>query len=135
MMHKDTSKAAAEAVAGRRRICRATAEYRAAYADPFTVSAGDELAVSERESEWNGWLWCTDRDGESRWVPEPYVERRGGTGVVLCDYDATELSVRAGEELIAGIEVSDWIWCTNREGKSGWVPARNLDLGTAGSKS
>lgn len=109
------------------RICRAITAYESAYPMPFALRAGDELAIGDKESEWSGWLWCTSQRGESRWVPEAYVERRGDTGVALCDYDATELSVDAGEELLVDRQESGWMWCTNRRGQSGWVPGKNLD--------
>jgi hypothetical protein len=112
--------------AGERRSGVAISEYRAAYPDPFLVDAGEELAIDTKESEWPGWVWCTNRDGESRWVPEAYVERRGDIGVARCDYDATELSVRTGEALSLGREESGWFWCTNRVGQCGWVPAQHL---------
>jgi uncharacterized protein YgiM (DUF1202 family) len=110
------------------RVCRAISEYRAGYPDPISISAGQELAVGEKQSEWPGWLWCIDRDGKSGWVPEVYVERQDAVAVALCDYDAVELSVHAGEELILGTEESGWFWCTNRTGQSGWVPVEHLDL-------
>jgi hypothetical protein len=106
--------------------CRVISEYRSAYPEPFVVRPGEELAISERESEWSGWLWCTNRRGQSRWVPEAYVLRQGKMCIVLRDYDATELTVHVGEELIMGQVVSGWIWCTNQEGQSGWVPAEHL---------
>jgi hypothetical protein len=59
--------------------------------------------------------------------PEKYVERRGDTGIALCDYEATELSVSVGEELRMGKEESGWIWCTNQKGQSGWVPADHVE--------
>jgi hypothetical protein len=116
-----------ESADDRSRLCRAIAAYQSAYPGPFVLHPGDELVIGERESEWSGWLWCTDRWGESRWVPEAYVQRRGDTGVALCDYDAAELSVDAGEELFVNRQESGWMWCTNRQGQSGWVPVKNLD--------
>lgn len=111
------------------RICRVISAYRAAYPDPLVIHAGEVLAVGEKESEWSGWIWCTNRSGKSRWVPEVYVDRKGDTCVALCDYDATELSVRVGEELVAGQEAAGWLWCTNREGQRGWVPKEHLSCG------
>jgi hypothetical protein len=102
-------------------------EYQAAYPDPLVMRAGEVLAIVEKESEWRGWLWCTNQQGESRWVPEAFVEQRGATCVMLCDYDSTELSVHVGEELVVEQEVADWFWCTNCSGQSGWVPKENLD--------
>lgn len=110
-----------------RQICRVIAEYRSPYSDPVVFSAGEELTIGEKESGWSGWVWCTNRDGKSRWVPETYIERKGNFGVMHCDYEATELSVTVGEELVMGEEESDWIWCTNQKGKSGWVPADNVE--------
>ncbi len=69
----------AEAKSDRQPICRVLSEYRSAYPDPLVVSAGEELTASEKESSWSGWIWCTNRDGKSGWVPESYVERTGDT--------------------------------------------------------
>src|SRR6476620_5600684 len=47
---------------------------------------------------------------------------------VLANYQAAypdPIIVRAGEDLVAGKEDPDypgWIWCTDRNGKGGWVP-------------
>ena len=110
------------------RLGRVIAAYQAAYRDPISVHAGQDVAVGDKESEWPGWLWCTAPDGKSGWVPEAYLARRGSRATVLRDYDAAELSVQAGEALIVGIEESGWFWCTNRAGQSGWVPAEHLEL-------
>ena len=108
-------------------FCRVIAKYQSPYSDPVIFSAGEELTIGEKESEWSGWLWCTNRGGKSRWVTETYIERKGDTGVMRCDYEATELSVNVGEELVLGKEESDWIWCTNQAGKSGWAPMDNVE--------
>jgi hypothetical protein len=81
------------------------------------------LTAGEKESEWPGWIWCTNRCGESRWVPEAYLLKQGEDCIAFRDYDATELTVRTGEDLLVGEEVSGWTWCTNQAGQSGWVPA------------
>jgi hypothetical protein len=110
-----------------RQICRVISEYQTPYSEPLVISAGEELVMDEKESEWSGWIWCTNQDGKSRWVPEKYVERRGDIAIALYDYEATELSVSVGEELSMGKEESGWIWCTNQEGQSGWVPADHVE--------
>jgi len=107
-------------------IYRVIAAYRSPYTDPWLIRVGEELTIGEKETEWSGWVWCTNRHGTSRWVPETYVERKGDVCIARRDYEATELAVSAGEELIAGQEESGWFWCTNREGQSGWVPIENL---------
>jgi len=111
----------------KQRTCRAISEYQSAYPDPLIISAGEELMIGEKESGWSGWVWCTNQGGESRWVPEKYVERKGDTGIARYDYEATELSVSVGEELVMGKGESGWIWCTNQKGQSGWVPADDVE--------
>ncbi len=108
---------------GGQEICRVVSDYHSAYPDRLVISAGEEVTIGVKESGWSGWVWCTTRDGRSRWVPERYIIRKGDTGTALRDYEATELSVGVGEELTMGQEESGWIWCTNQEGRSGWVPA------------
>jgi hypothetical protein len=111
----------------KQQICRVTQEYQSPYTDPLIFLAGEEVVVGEKESEWDGWVWCTNKSGKSRWVPEAYLEQKDETGVIRCDYEATELSVSVGEELVMGKEESDWIWCTNQSGQSGWVPADHVE--------
>ena len=48
------------------------------------------------ETEWLGWIWCTDSSGKSAWVPENWVEIEGDSSVMKRDCDTTELSVAAG---------------------------------------
>ena len=108
-------------------LARVITPYKAAFPDPWVMHAGDKLAIGREDTEWPGWLWCTRPDGESRWVPDSFVEVQGdAAGVALVDYDATELSVEVGETLTTGQEVNAWVWCTNQEGHSGWVPAKHL---------
>jgi hypothetical protein len=110
-----------------KRTCRVIVDYESPYTDPCTFNAGEKLTIGEKESEWDGWVWCTNREGKSRWVPEAYVEHRGDVCVMLRDYESTELSVSAGEVLsITGQAESGWVWCTNQAGQSGWVPEDNV---------
>ena len=110
----------------RARICRVAYGYPSAYPEPFLVQPGDVLTAGDRESEWPGWVWCTNQHGVSRWLPEAYLQRKDDQCIVLRDYEATELTVRAGEEVLAGEAESGWVWCTNKKGRSGWVPANHL---------
>lgn len=104
--------------------------HRSTYPDPIRLRPGDELLVADPaeapHSEWSGWLWCTDPSGRRGWVPEQFLRLDGSRATACCDYDATELTVAAGEALVPGREVNGWTWCTNRQGDSGWVPSANL---------
>ena len=109
------------------RVCRVIIDYDTPFPNPLVLRAGQEVAVGDRESEWPGWIWCTTSEGNSGWVPENYVTRQGETANLRRDYDATELSVRTGEELVVKVEESGWLWCENRPGQQGWVPANHVE--------
>jgi len=71
-------------------------------------------------------MWCTTDAGESRWVPENWVEKEGEQCVLRRDYTATQLSVEEGESVTVEFEESEWGWVTNESGQSGWVPLEHL---------
>jgi GNAT superfamily N-acetyltransferase len=102
--------------------------------DPLTVRAGDRLHVGHADDEYPGWRWCTGPDGRAGWVPERCLRRDGKRGVMLRDYTARELSVRAGTEVEPGEAIAGWVWVTSAEGRSGWIPETPLPrLRQAGS--
>ena len=103
--------------------CRVTAEHRASFPEGMVISAGEELTVQDRETFWQGWVWCVNRDGMGAWVPEVFVEMRGDNCVALRDYDSIELTVAVGDNLQAYEEAGGWLWCLDGEGRWGWVPA------------
>ena len=98
------------------------------YPNPVRFAAGEEMVVTDKETDWPGWLWCTTRAGISGWAPAAYVRREGGTAVALRDYDATELNVRVGDELTIVLEEGGWYLCRTTTGEQGWVPSENLEL-------
>ena len=106
------------------------AAYRSPFDDPIRLRPGAALTITPRQSEWAGWLWCTDRYGKSGWVPERYIERCGpDAGVAGREYDATELSLAAGQTVRLGVFESGWYWCTDEQGRQGWLPAEHLAPG------
>ena len=86
------------------------------------------MDVGSRSTEWPGFLWCTNPQGQGGWVPEAYLDQSVGHGLMRCDYSAAELSVSVGEQLALHKLESGWCWASNNEGKSGWVPAENVEL-------
>jgi hypothetical protein len=107
---------------------RATKSYHSPYTAPLTLRQGERLGWEPRECEWPGWIWCTTKGGESRWVPENWVEKEGDSCVLRRDYTATELSVEEGETLTVEFTEAEWGWATNESGQSGWVPLECLEL-------
>jgi uncharacterized protein YgiM (DUF1202 family) len=100
--------------------------YQSAYPEPLVVKAGEPLTVEDRTSEWPGWVWCANSDGKSGWMPGSYLQRNGEHAKALRDYDATELSVIAGDKLIVIESESGWCWCRTIAGRHGWVPSEYL---------
>lgn len=108
---------------------RVIVDYQAPYADPIAAEQGDEVTIdSSRTTEWQGWVWCTNRAGKSGWVPETYLERHGDTSTMRCDYNAIELTIKVGEILTCHKSESGFLWVTNQEGQNGWVPSTHVEL-------
>lgn len=106
--------------------CQVSLAYETVYPHPLIVKGGEKLMVGQKDTQWPGWVWCTNQEGKSGWMPESYLDDTNNQGMARRDYDATELSASAGEELVVGYEESGWIWCTNRLGQSGWIPLDNV---------
>jgi len=104
------------------------ANYESAYPDPFFARKSDNLTIGKKDGSWPGWLWCTTANGESRWLPQSYLEIKGNTGTLLRDYNSVELTVRVGEQLTVIDEAEGWYWCTNSRGQTGWVPGECVEI-------
>ena len=44
------------------------------------------------------------------------------------DYNATELTVRGGEEVFVLEEESGWVFCRTMDGRKGWLPYTIIDF-------
>ena len=123
------------------RICRVARDYQAEFPEPIAVAAGEAFTVSTRTDSWENnpawiWVWCTDGRGRSGWVPQTIIQRDpdGQTGSTQVAYDARELTVTAGQELVVKREESGWFWCCDQQGACGWVPISHMvDAGTDAS--
>jgi uncharacterized protein YgiM (DUF1202 family) len=108
-------------------VCRTKSRYESAYPNPLKLNPGDRVMIGNRASEWPGWIWCTDEHGLSGWIPQRFLKSEGIKGVLLVEYDATELTVEAGESVeILGTE-SSWARCRTPEGRTGWLPLEVLE--------
>jgi hypothetical protein len=113
------------------RKANVTKDHRSEYTTPFLVKAGSILIAEEKESEWEGWVWCRISDGAYRWYPEGYLKEisgKPGYFELFKDYNAKELPVQAGEEVTILFEESDWAWVINQNGDEGWIPLENLEF-------
>lgn len=112
---------------------RVTKDYQAEFPDPIAVEACEALVVSAKTSAWENntawiWVWCTDQRGKSGWVPKTIIQMDAGgqTGTTHAAYNARELTVIAGQELVIEYEESGWFWCCDQQEKRGWVPLSHV---------
>lgn len=115
------------------RRCSVTKDYQSSNLNPIAVVAGEPFQVSEKKDFWDNnpdwiWVWCTDQRGKSAWVPKTiiHMDVDGKTGTTRTPYNATELTVVVGDELVVEQEESGWLWCVDQRGKYGWVPLAHV---------
>ncbi|WP_083379141.1 SH3 domain-containing protein [Boudabousia tangfeifanii] len=96
---------------------------------PIQVQVGQKVHVGQRDTDWPEFVFVTTGEGQG-WVPARYLEIDGSDGVVLVEYDTTELAASKGEqvELVVDDAQSGWAWCRNSQGEEGWIPHRCLGL-------
>jgi len=96
------------------------------FPNPLKLKKGDRLEVSDKKTNFVGWIWCSASDGNSGWIPENFTEKDENGCRMAVDYDATEMTVSVGENLTVLSEESDWVWCLNSKNQKGWVPLENV---------
>jgi hypothetical protein len=112
------------------RSARAIRDHAAQYPDAPAFQAGEPVVCVKTDPEAPGWIWCTGGDGRSAWVPLRIIQRGKdhSGGRILEDYDARELTAKAGETLnILAIE-SGWAWVENASGRRGWIPEAVIEF-------
>lgn len=108
-------------------------DYSSQYKEPIRLKKGERVKTGDRfreDPEWPGWIWCITNSGSAGWVLERVLDIGYDTGVVMEDYDATELNASKGEIVVGERIEGGWIWCRSSEGNYGWLPERNLKINT-----
>lgn len=103
--------------------CRA--DYPAAFANPPRVSIDTVVQFEHHDTRHPGWFKGRTADGTEGFFPARWFEinasRREATA--RRDYDARELTVRAGDE-VGVIEIEGgWARVMTTDGEIGWLPA------------
>ncbi|MCP4247550.1 MAG: hypothetical protein GY778_10920 [bacterium] len=112
-------------------VYRVVRAHELGHADPLVLKKGDRVPFERRQTEWDGWLWCSTPTGESGWIPEPWVKIQGDVCVVQRDYNALELAVQPGATLEAILTESGWLLAISSTGTTGWVPLECVELLTS----
>ena len=112
----------------RNNFVRVIIDYQAPFPNPIQVNRGDMVTLDLRKkTNIPGWVWCFDESGRSGWVPDTYLEIQGTTGKLICNYDATELTVGVGEILTVHKEESEFYWVTSRNRQRGRIPVSHVE--------
>lgn len=105
---------------------RVVADHVRSCEEPIRFERGESILVEQPDARHPGWWWCTDRRGRSGRVHESYFEEEDYRFVAREDYDARELSAKAGEVVEALDTRGGWALCRNNVGETGWLPLAKL---------
>lgn len=98
---------------------------------PFQAEKGDIVVGKEKTTQWEGWLYCKNKDGIYGWVPKAFVSSVKNSSEefrFIRDYNSFEISV-SKEEFVKIHEIeSGWAIIENESGKIGWIPLENLEI-------
>ena len=100
---------------------------------PFKAIKGEILQCEERSTQWEGWLYCKNKEGFNGWTPKAFlsqIENNLGTYQLIHSYNAIEISANEGDSVELKESESGWAWVINKNGEEGWIPLENLNLDT-----
>jgi len=107
---------------------RSTSAYQPKYADPIHFEAGEMITLGGRDSEYPEFLWAKDEHGREGWVHQSkFLVTSDKKAVTTAQYNAIELSIRAGELVSAEEALGDWSWCRSSDDRTGWLPNHILE--------
>jgi hypothetical protein len=72
------------------------------------------------------WFFGRDAEGIAGFFPVAWFEVTGSTATAKRDYDATELTVRAGDAVQVLERHGRWARVEREDGTSGWIPEESL---------
>jgi hypothetical protein len=108
---------------------RVIESYESPYPQSIFFTKGEEVEIGyefNEDPDWKDWLWCKGSNSNSAWIPKQYLTIDGKQGTLKRSYDARELSVQLGEEVIARIDLNGFVLAEKMDGGVGWVPLKNL---------
>ena len=110
------------------KILKVIKNHKSEFHTPLIAKKGEIVQGEERETEFEGWLWCQSNSGVQGWVPKNHLEPASESGhfQFLQDYNARELTIDAGQEVIVLDEESGWAWVRTTLGEEGWIPLDSL---------
>ncbi|MCL1995754.1 MAG: hypothetical protein FWG63_06075 [Defluviitaleaceae bacterium] len=87
-----------------------------------TFSKGTKVTVTGEETKgFKHWFPC-EIEGYQTYIPESFISE----GVLVRDYNPTELIQNVGDILDVQEIANAWIVATNKRGEIGWIPAESV---------
>lgn len=105
-------------------------EYITPYPNSIFFHQGEVVEIGEEFAEdpdWENWVWCKGGNNNQAWTPKQFLEIENDRGIFKRDYDARELSLWVGEELIVGEVVNGFGMAEKASGERGWAPMNHLE--------
>jgi SH3-like domain-containing protein len=105
-------------------------EHISNYPNPITFEPGETLQLGKQDTEFEGWIRVTTKDGNEGWAPIQYIEFEAGAsqGDAKCSYNANELNTKLSEPLSVLTELNGWYLVSNEQGEVGWVPVHTVKV-------
>ena len=98
---------------------------------PFQAKMGDIVIGKKKPTQWEGWIYCKNKEGIYGWVPKALitpVKTSTEEFSFTRDYNSYELSVSIGENVTIHEIESGWAIIEKENGMIGWIPLENLDV-------
>ena len=88
-----------------------------------TFKKGTKIEKLEECKNFSAWYSC-EIEGYSTYIHEDYFKK----DILVEDYNPTELNADIGDKLILVFIKNSWLYCKNKNGISGWIPADNVKV-------
>ncbi len=102
----------------------AVKEHKSNYPSPVRFTHGECLITGKKNTEYEGWIWVTDNNGNQGWAPLQYLrfKEKADQAVAKQDYTAKELDTCVGDKLTLRYKLNGWGWVEKSDGSCGWIP-------------
>lgn len=88
---------------------------------PTFLSGAKVTLTGEECTHFLHWFPC-EIDGKQTYIPASFL----CNGVLIREYNPTELVQSVGDVLEVGEIVNAWLLATNDKGQTGWIPAESV---------
>lgn len=103
--------------------------YKTKYLNPIELNKGDIVTIGkeEKEEKWKGWIWVESKTNKG-WAPIQIIEFiHDKKGIIKEKYNARELSIKAGEEVVKIKSLNGWTWVKKADSdEEGWIPDETI---------